>query len=85
MLLVAEVPMDELHERVIEHIRQLAEARGIALSHLPDRAAVARSHFWDVMAGRKSPTLNWLERIAEALEVDVGELLSPPKKKNGGG
>ena len=76
--------MDELHERVIEHIRQLAEARAIPLSHLPDRAAVARSHFWDVMAGRKSPTLSWLERIAEVLEVDVAELLSPPKKGTGG-
>lgn len=81
MLLATEDFMDELHERVIEHIRQLAEARGIALSHLPDRAAVARSHFWDVMAGRKSPTLHWLERIAQALEVDVGDLLLPLLKK----
>jgi transcriptional regulator with XRE-family HTH domain len=71
---------DEQPHRVIEHIRELAKERGIVISHLPDRADVARSHFWDVLAGRKSPTLSWLERIADALEVDVWELLSPPSK-----
>jgi hypothetical protein len=84
-LLAIEASVDELHQRVIEHIRELAEQRGIAISHLPDRAAVARSHFWDVLAGRKSPTLSWLERIAVALEVDVGELLVPPPNKPGEG
>jgi transcriptional regulator with XRE-family HTH domain len=83
-VLAIEASVDELHQRVIEHIRELSEERGIAISHLPDRAGVARSHFWDVLAGRKSPTLNWLERIAAALEVDVGELiLTAPKKRAG--
>ena len=83
-MLPIEASVDELHRRVIEHIRELAEQRGIAISHLPDRAGVARSHFWDVLAGRKSPTLSWLERIAVALEVDVVELLLPPGKRREG-
>ena len=69
--------MDELHRRVVTRIREVAEERGIPLTHLPDRAGVARSHFWDVLAGRKSPTLAWLGKIAAALEVDAGVLVTP--------
>jgi len=36
----------------------------------PTARPVARSHFWEVLAGRKSPTLAWIGRIALALEVD---------------
>ena len=68
--------MDELHQRVVRRVRELAREKKIPLSHLPDRAAVARSHFWDVLAGKKSPTLKWLVRIAEALDVDPGELVA---------
>ena len=39
------------------------------LSHLPDRAGVSRSHFWDVHKGRKSPTLESIEKVATSLEV----------------
>jgi len=67
--------VDELHRRVVTRIREVAEERGIPLTHLPDRAGVARSHFWDVLAGRKSPTLVWLAKIATALEVDAGVLV----------
>ena len=54
--------------------------RKIPISHLPDRAAVARSHFWEVLAGRKSPTLAWIGRIATALEVDPAELFARDQK-----
>src|SRR6185436_19849400 len=73
--------MDELHQRVADRIRELARERRIPVTHLPDRAAVGRSHFWEVMAGRSSPTLEWLGRIAAALEVDAGELLAAPRAK----
>jgi len=58
-------------------MRALAEGRGIPLSHLPDRAGVSRSHFSDVLAGRKSLTLKWLAGIAEVLSVDAGQLVCP--------
>lgn len=57
-------------------IRRLAKERGIVLSHLPDRASVARSHFWNVLAGKKSPTLAWMSQIATALDVDPTDLLA---------
>ncbi|WP_438002680.1 helix-turn-helix transcriptional regulator [Sorangium sp. So ce321] len=64
---------DELHQRVTGRIREIAAERKIPVTHLPDRAAVSRAHFWDVLAGKKSPTLQWLGRIAEALGVDAAE------------
>jgi transcriptional regulator with XRE-family HTH domain len=41
------------------------------------RAGVSRSHFWEVMAGHRSPTLKWLSKIAASLEVDASVLLQP--------
>lgn len=67
--------MDELHQRVASRIRELAETRGLALNHLADRAAVSRVHLYDVLAGRKSPTLKFLGKLAGTLEVDVSELV----------
>jgi hypothetical protein len=78
-----EARVDELHQRVTDRIREVAEERGIAVTHLPDRAGVGRSHFWEVMAGRSSPTLDWLGRVAAALDVDVGELVVASRKHGG--
>lgn len=69
--------MDALHRRVTKRIRELAGERKIPISHLPDHADVSRSHFWDVMAGKKSPTLAWLDKIARALDADVSDLVPP--------
>jgi hypothetical protein len=68
--------VDEVHRRLARNIRRLARKRGILLSHVPDRAAVGRSHFFAVLGGERSPTLAWLTRVARALGVDVVELLT---------
>ena len=67
--------MDDLHQRVTKRIRELAKAAKVPVTHLPDRAGVSRSHFWEVMAGNRSPTLKWLGKIAASLEVDASLLL----------
>ena len=67
--------MDRHHPGLAARIRTLAEQRGVTLTHLADFSGRSRSHFWDVMAGRKSPTLKWMVSIAEALEVEPMELL----------
>ena len=67
--------MDRHHQLLAERIRELAKDRKITLTYLADFSGRSRSHFWDVMAGRKSPTLKWLVSIAGALEVEVWELL----------
>jgi DNA-binding phage protein len=44
---------------------------------LADFAGVARGQLYAVFAGRYSPTINWLEKVAAALEVELVELLQP--------
>ncbi len=61
---------------MIRRIRSIAAERKVPISHLPDRAAVSRSHFFDVMKGEKSPTLKWLGKVADALDVDAGDLVA---------
>jgi ribosome-binding protein aMBF1 (putative translation factor) len=69
----SEATVDELHRRMVHRIREAAQMRNIPLSHLPDRAGVSKAHFFDVMAGRKSPTIQWLSKLAEALDIDTGD------------
>ncbi len=67
--------MDEPHRRIARRIRTLAQSRHIPLSHLADRAGAGRTHLFNVLAGRASPTIAWLVRIANVLDVDVAELV----------
>jgi DNA-binding phage protein len=69
---------DTVRADMIVRVRRLAEERGVALSLLADFAGVSRSHFFDVLAARKTPTLDWLVKVATALDVDVADLLTPP-------
>ena len=69
---------DPLHRALAARIRTLAAERGIVLSHLASRAGVADAQLWRVLACSSSPTVAWLERIAETLGVSVAELVAPP-------
>ncbi|HYV44570.1 MAG TPA: S24 family peptidase [Myxococcaceae bacterium] len=73
---MAKGPKDEVHRRLVAQVRAAAKARGVQLTHVPDLAGVSRSHFWDVLAGRKSPTVSWLTKVAVALRSEPSELLS---------
>lgn len=69
--------VDATHANLAAQIRALAEARGIPLSHVADRAGVGRAHLYGVLAGRSSPSLTWIVKIAEVLGVEPAELLTP--------
>jgi transcriptional regulator with XRE-family HTH domain len=69
--------LDTVHARLVSRIKAIAEQRGITLSHLPDRADMARSYFWKLMNGSTSPTLGMMAKLARALDVDVSDLVKP--------
>jgi DNA-binding phage protein len=75
--------VDAAHALLAERIRSLAAAKGIAVSHVADRAGVGRAHFYAVLAGRASPSLTWIVKIADVLEVEVAVLLTPPRDDSG--
>lgn len=72
--------VDGIHRRIAKNIRLLAERRGIAITHLPDLAGVGRSSFFNVLAGRGSPTVRWLQLVATALDADVADLTAKSRR-----
>ncbi len=68
--------MDELKMRRL--------ARGWTLDDLAAKADVSRSAIWKYEAGRASPSLRQLEKLAKALQTDVHHLLPSKHEQNGG-
>lgn len=64
------VPLD------VAKIKQLREARGWTMEEAAKRAGFkSRQAWYNIEAGRQSPSLATLDRIAKALGVRPGELL----------
>jgi transcriptional regulator with XRE-family HTH domain len=58
-----------------KRLRELAELRGIPLSHLADRAGIARSYLWRVLDAESSATLDLVQRLAAVLNENPVDLL----------
>ena len=57
------------------NIRSLARGRRMPMIGLAQRAHVSRAQLYAVLSASSSPSLDWLCRIAEALEVEPHEIL----------
>lgn len=68
--------MDATHRHLASRVRALAKKRGWSMNQLADFAVVGRGYLSEVLAGRKSPSLRTLVKLAGALEVRVTDLLS---------
>jgi len=55
-------------------IRHLAAERGLSLNKLADFAGVGRRYLYQVLAGESDPTLGWIIKVAEALDVELTQL-----------
>jgi transcriptional regulator with XRE-family HTH domain len=71
---------DEAHVRLATRIREIARLKGLAIEALADKAGVSRSHVWNVLSGRFSPTVEFVAKLAAGLEVDIVELFRKPKE-----
>ena len=58
-----------------KNIRSLARGRRMPMIGLAQRAHVSRAQLYAVLSASSSPSLDWLCRIAEALEVEPHDLL----------
>lgn len=76
------MPGSQLRAIVAHNIREYAADRGISLNSLADFAGVSRSQLFNVLAGDSGTTLEWLERIAIALDVEPSDLLRAPAKRS---
>lgn len=71
----------ELHDfdravRIGHRVRELRVARGLSITELAERAGLKRPNLSRLEYGRHIPSLETLERVAEALGVPVAQLIA---------
>lgn len=57
------------------NIRELVDDSDITLDQLAEKAGVSRSHLMRVMAMASSPSIDWVQKIADAFDVDIAALV----------
>ena len=58
-------------------IKELCKERGITLNTLAERIGVRQPSISGLATGKLRPSLDTLEKLCEALDVEVGDLFRP--------
>lgn len=61
-------------EKFGRHIQKLRKSIYLTQEDLADKAKISRTHMGHIEQGRKSPSLEVMERIARVLKVKVKDL-----------
>ena len=64
----------DVRERVGNNVRRLREKQGISQEELADRAELHRTYISGVERGVRNPTVVVLEKVADALGVELSAL-----------
>lgn len=72
---MAKRPVTATTRRTAARIRKLAREKGLSVNRLADFAGLSRGYVSRLLRAEQSPTLDTLEKLAEALEVEVRDLL----------
>lgn len=70
---------DALASRLGKNVKQLREARGFTQQQMAKISNVPRATWANLESGTGNPTLSVLHRVAQALQVTIEELISPPR------
>ena len=62
-------------------VRRARAAAGLTQEELAERAGLERSYIGGVERGDRNPTLIFIEKIAEGLDIDLAELFSYSARK----
>lgn len=58
-------------------IKELCKEQGITLNTLAERIGVSQPSISGLATGKQKPSLDTLEKLSQALNVEVGELFAP--------
>lgn len=58
-------------------IKEVSKGKGISITKLAELVGITQPNMSNVANGKTSPSLDLLERIAGALDVEVSELFAP--------
>ena len=66
----------DIRARLGRNVRRLREERGWSQEDYADRAGIHRTYVSDIERGRRNPTVTVVEKLAQPLEVEPGQLLN---------
>jgi len=66
----------KLHRTLVGNLQRILEERGVSVRAVALAGGVNARQLGRVLDFESSPTLSWIETLAEGLEVDPLELLS---------
>lgn len=58
-------------------IKEIAKTKGITITELAGNVGITQPNMSNVVNGKTSPSLDLLQRIADALGVEISELFAP--------
>jgi transcriptional regulator with XRE-family HTH domain len=65
----------DVRERVGLNLQRLRREKGLSQEELADRAGIHQTYLSGVERGKRNPTVVVLQRIAEALDADIADLV----------
>lgn len=63
-----------IKEKINQKIKFERIKKGFSQERLANEAGLSRNAIWKIESGRANPTIDSLEKIAKALEIDFTEL-----------
>ena len=76
--LIGKYEMTNLKQLLAKNIKQYRKKQGLTQANLAEKANASTQYIAMIELARKFPSLELLERIAIALEIDNLDLFSPP-------
>ena len=73
--------MENLHKQVENKIRALRKAQGLSQEHLAEQASLRPTYIGEIERGETNPSLTTLQSIADALRINIGDLIPSPTLK----
>ncbi|MEY8840022.1 helix-turn-helix domain-containing protein [Cribrihabitans sp. XS_ASV171] len=71
------MPRMSIQSRVSRNIQKIRRAKDISQEQGAHRADIHQTYLSGVETGKRNPSILVVERIAEALSVDVSEIFKP--------
>ena len=68
-----------ISEKICLKIKFERQKKGISQENLADMSGLSRNAIWKIESGRVSPTIDSLEKIAKALDMDFASLTDVSK------
>lgn len=62
-------------------IKEVLKSKGMKVSSLAESVGITRANMSNIVNGKSMPSLETLEKIASALELDITALFEQPQKR----